>query len=245
MTGLSFVSLISYDWKYSFESISSYYDIADEIILGIDKNRRTWAGNPFVLPDEFFSMIKERDRDNKIRIIEEDFCKELNPMDNDIAERTYLANQCIEGNWVVQIDADEIVEDPVSLKLAILAAPKDKQIRIRWKTVFKELPEGKLIIYPYEEVTTIASMQRNSFVSARVTNQPGHLIEGYLFHNSWGRTELELYTKLTNWGHAFDFPTKKYLEFWKSVDINNYMTFKNFHPLDGHSWRELVFEPKQ
>jgi hypothetical protein len=245
MRGLSFICLISYDWKYSFESILSYYDIADEIVLGIDRNRNTWAGNKYVLPEEFFDTIKNLDKDNKIKYLEEDFCTELNPMDNDIRERTILANKCIAGNWVVQIDADEIVEDAEALRLGILNAPEDSQVRIKWKTVFKEIPEGKLIIYPYEETTTIASLERNRFKSARVTDQRGHLIDGYLFHNSWGRTELELYQKLTNWGHAFDFPTAKYLEFWKSVNISNYQSIKNFHPLDGHSWKELIFEPRK
>lgn len=245
MTGLSFVCLIAYDWKYSFESISSYYSVAEEIILGIDKTRTTWAGNRYELPQEFFDTIKLIDPLGKIKIIEDDFCTEINPMDNDIRERTILANACIPGNWVVQIDADEVVQDPVHLRNQILSAPKDAQIRICWKTLFKKIPEGDLVIFPHEEHTTIASMERNSFVSARVTRQPGHLVDGYLLHNSWGRTELELYTKLTNWGHAFDFPTNQYLKFWNSVNSVNYQSIVNFHPLDGVSWKSLKLEPRK
>ncbi len=241
---LSFATPISYDWLYALDAIESYYAIADEIILGIDKESLTWAGNKVVIPPEFFACIEGLDKDKKIKIISDYFCTELNPMDNDIRERTILANSCKEGNWVVQIDSDEVIQNQEEFRDQILSAPKDCQVRMTWKTLFKRLPEGDLYISPHTETTTVASMDRHSFVSARVTNQKAFTIKGFLLHNSWGRTELELYTKLTNWGHAFDFPVNQYFEFWKGVNAENYSTFKNFHPLDQVSWKELTMEPR-
>ena len=43
----SAISLISYDAAYLPESISRYYNYVDEIVLGLDKNRKTWSGNAF------------------------------------------------------------------------------------------------------------------------------------------------------------------------------------------------------
>ena len=46
----SVISLISYDAnRFLPKSIERYYNYVDEIILGIDKDRITWSGNPFPL----------------------------------------------------------------------------------------------------------------------------------------------------------------------------------------------------
>jgi hypothetical protein len=47
MTKIAIITLLSYDYKYIYSAIKSHYDIADEIILGLDFERRTWAQNPF------------------------------------------------------------------------------------------------------------------------------------------------------------------------------------------------------
>ena len=43
----SVISLISYDAEYLPDSIKSYYDYVDEIVLGLDEDRITWSGNKF------------------------------------------------------------------------------------------------------------------------------------------------------------------------------------------------------
>ena len=44
----SVISLISYDAnRFLAKSIERYYEYVDEIVLGIDKDRITWSGNPF------------------------------------------------------------------------------------------------------------------------------------------------------------------------------------------------------
>ena len=44
----SAISLISYDADYLPNSIKTYYDYVDEIVLGLDKNRVSWSKNKFV-----------------------------------------------------------------------------------------------------------------------------------------------------------------------------------------------------
>ena len=60
--------LISYDYELLFNSIPTVYKEADEIFLAIDKDRRTWAGNNFSLPNTFFERIKELDTQKKNNI---------------------------------------------------------------------------------------------------------------------------------------------------------------------------------
>ena len=39
MAGLTFITPLAYDYAYSYATIEAYYGIADEIILGVDKDR--------------------------------------------------------------------------------------------------------------------------------------------------------------------------------------------------------------
>ena len=47
--------------------------------------------------------------------------------------------------------------------------------------------------------------------------------------------------KIKNWGHRDDFDTMLYLEFWKSLNSENYKNYKNIHPLSPKVWNELFF----
>ena len=75
----SAISLISYDAAYLPESISRYYNYVDEIVLGLDKNRKTWSGNNFSFDEkQLWADLSAIDGDSKISIIEEDFVKSKN-----------------------------------------------------------------------------------------------------------------------------------------------------------------------
>ena len=62
----SAISLISYDAnRFLADSIKKYYEYVDEIVLGIDKDRITWSGNPFEI-DEDSVLGDQIDLDNQI-----------------------------------------------------------------------------------------------------------------------------------------------------------------------------------
>ena len=71
----SVISLVSYDAnRFLAKSIERYYEYVDEIVLGIDKDRVTWSGNPFEIDENaLWSELSNIDGDSKITIIEEDF----------------------------------------------------------------------------------------------------------------------------------------------------------------------------
>ena len=104
----SVVSLISYDAnRFLANSIKTYYNYVDEIILGIDVNRTTWSGNPFKIDEEaLWSELSQIDGDGKISIIEEDFKKTDVAIENDNYERNFLKEQC-SHDWIFSFDADE------------------------------------------------------------------------------------------------------------------------------------------
>ena len=53
--------LVSYDYQLLEYSLPIVYQYADEIYLAIDKERKTWSGNIFQLPDTFFECINRVD----------------------------------------------------------------------------------------------------------------------------------------------------------------------------------------
>jgi hypothetical protein len=106
----SAISLISYDAnRFLANSIEKYYNYVDEIILGIDKDRITWSGNPFSInEDALWSELSRIDGDGKISIIEEDFHKSQVAIENDNYERNFLKEQC-SHDWIFSFDADEML----------------------------------------------------------------------------------------------------------------------------------------
>ena len=52
---ISVITPVAYDYKHFFESVQCHYEIADEIFVGLDKDRISWNGNKFSFNDaEFF-----------------------------------------------------------------------------------------------------------------------------------------------------------------------------------------------
>jgi hypothetical protein len=242
VAGISFVSLLAYDYRYVFSSIRSYYAIADEIILGLDKDRLSWAGKPFDIDMGMVRrLLAEIDCDNKIRIIEENFHLADTPMQNDTRERQILSCQAQEGNWIVQIDADEILLNPDEFRLWLKRHnPLDFCVHATWLTVFKTFGTKCLVIDPATETTPVATMTRGAYQLARMTAQEGVLSPLRILHFSWGRTPRELRQKLDSWGHRDDFNVDDYLKFWKSITVANHTMARNFHPMHGPAWERLI-----
>jgi hypothetical protein len=61
----SVISLISYDAELLPNSIKSYYDYVDEIVLGLDKDRISWSLQPFKFDEpKLWAELKKLDSKN-------------------------------------------------------------------------------------------------------------------------------------------------------------------------------------
>jgi hypothetical protein len=243
MSRISVISLLSYDYKYAFSSIQSYYGIADEIILGLDAGRLTWAGNPFKIDlEDVRKNLAALDPEGKVRIIEENFHKFSKPMENETYERNHLSAQASAGNWILQIDADEVLLNPEEFKSWLIKNdPKDHNIEARFCTVFKVFQDAALVTFPPIETIPVATKAPGEYLVARHNGLPLKMSPLKILHFSWGRTSAEVKQKLSNWGHKEDFDTKRYFEFWESVNLLNYGGCSNFHPFgDGSLWWKLA-----
>lgn len=240
--------LVSYDYDMLLTSVKQVYKYVDKIIIAIDKNRKTWNGILFVIPQSFFDEVKEFDVDNKIELYFDNFyLPELTPVQNETRERNMVLAKLGKG-WKIQLDVDEYIYDFKSVasflnKYSFLTLfPKLTPICFKGKliTLFRSLPEGFLYIENNEQFVFITNQSfntdlRNNF---KIRNFYTNIA---VIHQSWARSEDEIFFKINNWGHRDDFNTLEYFNFWKNVTSENYSLFKDFHPISPKIWNKLLF----
>lgn len=237
----SYIIPVAYDYHYAPAAIRSIYSIADEIVIGVDRDRLTWSGKPFELDLEAFkAAVASFDVRGIVRIIEDDFHPEDHPMKNEVRERNLLSAQCQRGNWLVQLDADERALNPRDFRDFLARQDGATDVAAEFVTVFKVIGKKCLVTARPWEWCPLATTVVGGYKNGRNTGRPLVLSGLKLLHFSWGRTRAELVQKVTNWGHARDFDTGKFLEFWDGVDLTNYTQWKNFHPLHGPLWPGLT-----
>ena len=233
---LSFYTPIAYDYKYSIASIISYYDIADEIILGIDKDRISWSNKKYDFDNnDFFQQIKKIDIDKKIKLIEDNFHLYSEPIKNDTYERNYISKICKKGNYIIGIDSDEILLNPNEFKIWFEKNKIEYDISCNWLTVYKIFDKKCLITQP-DEITIIGTKLVDSFKKSRFTFRKYIYSPLSILHFSWGRKRKDIEQKLLNWSHSKDFDIQKHLEIWDCITLDNYKEKTNLHPLNIQQW---------
>ena len=240
--------LISYDYDMFLTSVRLIYDYVDKIIGAIDIDNKTWSGNDFTIPDSFFEEVIKFDKKNKIEFYRDSFYNvDLTPMENETIERNKVLSKLGYG-WKIQLDVDEYIYDfkKVAKYLNkywfLCLFPKITPVcfRGKWITLYRELPDGYLYIDNGEVFPFITNQNLNKW--ARSNNQIRNIDSNIsVVHQSWARSENEILKKISNWGHRDDFDTKKYFNFWKSLKSNNYLEYKNIHPMNPSVWKELFF----
>jgi len=246
MAGLSFVTLVSYDVGMLPEVVSAYYAIADEIILGLDKDRIAFSGRPFELDlQSLKAALAQVDVDGKIRWVEEDFHSAGGPMECDTDERNRLGLMCKPGNWVMQVDADEVMLNAIEFKAWMDRQPaKPMRVIVNWITVYKRLPTALLVVDdPEFQVMQAGGWERGAYFAPRLTREPDRMSPLKLLHYSYGRSEAELAEKMRNWGHSQEVDVEAFMVTWRSVDENNYAALRDLHPVWGPTWPRLRLLP--
>ncbi len=240
--------LVSYDYNMLLTSIKQLYDYVDGIFIAIDRDRKTWSGNNFELPQSFFDEIKVFDSKNKIVFYFDSFyISELTPIECETRERNMLLKKMGKG-WLIQLDVDEYIYDfkKVAKYLNkywyLTLFPKFTPIVFRGKllTLYRQLPDGYLYIENNEHFSFITNQSNYTYTrnNKKVRN---HYSNINVIHQSWARTEDEIQMKIKNWGHRDDFDTQQYFEFWRNLSSLNYMNYKNVHPIVPEVWNELHF----
>ncbi len=241
---------VAYDWEMLRYSIPPIYKEADVICLSIDSNRRSWSGEFYDWDEEGFRrMIAELDPLHKIKIYEDQFyLPNLQPIENDARQRNKMAEVLgKEDSWHIQIDSDEYFIDFKGFVTFLKGFKSDRKVNIRCPLInlYKLLPEGILWIKPntFKEIEYAAiATKYPHYESARINGYFNISTAYPILHQSWARSEKEMWGKLNSWGHSNEFDVDKYYKLWKDANSKNYTTYKNIHYLRAEAWPSLELQ---
>jgi len=235
--------LVSYDYAYVRNSLPIVYPYADYIAFAIDKDRKTWNGEKFEIPDTFFEWVKNFDSENKVHIYEDTFhIPTLSAMECDTRERNLLSGFMGADGWHLQIDSDEYFLDFKGFVdyLYTLDSNVETQVFARWITMYKK--NGNDIFWiDTNEVFPVASI-RPKYKLARLSESNNDIYTDFkVLHQSWARDDDEIKLKIRSWGHNTDFDAEAYFAFWKAMNKQTYRYARSFHPLDPWLWPSLEY----
>jgi hypothetical protein len=242
---------VAYDWEMLRNSIPTIYEEADSICLSIDRNRQSWSGEYYDWNEEGFRrMVTELDPLHKVKIYEDQFyLPNLLPIENDARQRNKMAEFLGKGDgWHIQIDSDEYFINFKGFVEFLRSFKSKRKVNICCAMInlYKQLPEGILWIKPssFKEIEyfPIATCYPH-YESARINGYFNILTDFSILHQSWARSEEEMWGKLNNWGHSKDFDVNKYYKLWREANCKNYKSYKNFHHLRGDIWPSLELRP--
>jgi hypothetical protein len=236
--------LVSYDYELLRNSMLPVYEYADKIVLAVDIDGKTWSGNNMHIPDDFWQWIRKFDTQHKIEIYRDSFyVAGLTSIQNDTRERNMLARYMGEGGWHIQVDADEYFIDFKDLVDFLHYLDNKKPhincVKFQLLTLFKKTPNAFLFAKE-ESKYFMAATTVPDYIRCRNIKKPRAInYSQRLIHDSWARSEEDLWIKLKNWGHNNDFNTEGYFQYWKAIDEKNYMFARNLHPMVPTYWPSL------
>ena len=266
MTKKSAISLISYDAnRFLCDSIKRYYEYVDEIVLGIDKDRITWSGNPFEIDENsLWKDLSAIDGDSKITIVEEDFHQSKIAIENDNYERNFLKQEC-KHELIVSIDADEMLVNAKEFfyEYVPIVEPyiNKRDVSLIWSTPYKIITDKEnveiALIIANEDGTPFfgenqgfMTSRDSTFTYARWTDKSAsgdnRLMSPLVaLHWSLCRPQKELEQKIKNIGHSDLVDKDPFYQLWQQVDLDNYKEMRNFKTsgLGGAQWPRLEAVP--
>lgn len=241
--------LLSYDYEKLKVSIPPVYNDADKIFIAKDRDLRTWTGQKFEVSPTFYDWLKEIDVDNKIEFYEDDFfVPELTPIQNDTRERTMLSEKMGIGNWLVQVDSDEIFIDfgkfvrKIKSYDSFLDNPHKTPVQIAGflVNIYKYLEDG--LLYVDKPTKVLLATNLPNYKYARQTKERIIYTDNILLHECLSRSEEELQFKFQNWGHSAEI-NSEFFPKWKSANSTNYKQLKDVFYLDPKIWKSLDYLP--
>jgi len=241
MNKISVLSLISFDHALLLEGIARYIDAVDEVILGLAADRMTWVGRAFEVPDSFFADLKAIDKNNKVRIVEEQFFQKSDDLIQNLTRsRNIVSNHAREDAWLITLDPDETIVNFDEL-VDFLRTFTGNNIAIFGKqvTMLKRDGEKTFVVenddWSKDDIC-LATKKRGGYTVNRYTGEPIAFAPVYLINNSWARSTEDLSIKI---GHSYYYVEQGFDVFLDKLNSSNYQQYKDFNPMGGSSWEAI------
>ena len=248
---------VSYDWELLKKSVPRIYKQADMICLALDKDRKSWAGNPYQFDDAaFYLFVRQIDVDKKITIYEDSFSlPDLNSRENCNRHRMLIAEKMGKGGWHIQIDSDEyfldfqgFIDQLKRINPNPTGSEKPLNVLACWIPLIKKTDDGFLYVDFGSSIPETApfATTKPEYLRARHNGHFNYLTSFFVLHETWARGDEDLWFKINNWGHSAEELESKnkrlsYYTLWKSLDSRNYQYVSDFHPAAPHVWPKLSF----
>jgi GT2 family glycosyltransferase len=136
------------DPAWIVESIGSYYDLVDRIVVSYDRSFRSWGGHPLSV-EESLRRIAAVDPEGKTVLLPGDHSDPgFAVMANETVQRQQALDAASEGaDWVLQFDTDEIVASPRSLldQLAVADGRAADALVFPLRTIYARTRSGRFL----------------------------------------------------------------------------------------------------
>ena len=166
------------------ESVLSYYDLVDRIVVSYDSDGLSWTGTSLPV-EECLRRVKSIDRAGKCDFRPGKFAQpDRPPLDNDTAQRRVAHSQAADGaDWVVQIDTDEVLLDAGEFLASVHEADSHGADGLEYpaRFLYTRSPSGVFLEYARPGWRMLTNYPGP--VAARSNAQPRHArqIDGSLY----------------------------------------------------------------
>jgi hypothetical protein len=108
------------------ESVASYYDLVQRIVVSFDETGTSWTGHPLD-PTEAVNRLQAVDPEHKIVLAPGSFFSAgRNALASDTAQRQNALDLASTGaDWVLQLDSDELAADPAEFLSCLHQADRE------------------------------------------------------------------------------------------------------------------------
>jgi hypothetical protein len=155
-------------------------------------------------------------------------------------QRNYAQGIYHDYDWLIILDPDEFLDNKNWRKLKEIIDDPDSRDLIRAGIVRSQYTYWKrgYLAYPRRDYQQLILVQPSvRFVDKRVVNTGFVVLSVDVHHFSWARTDREVLDKITHYGHANDFDTKRWYEQvwlpWKPGD-------QDVHPTSPETLHDLI-----
>jgi len=166
---------------------------------------------------------------------------------HEVAIRNFLSLRTTDSDWMIQLDADELLQDPMGFAAWLANVDPEASVVAQWVHIWKQLPLGCLIVdgvSPFHHAH-IGTTHRNAYKVGRATFREQRIVAApqRLFHYTLvDDQQRSLALKLRSWGHAGDVNAHDFIARWHAVTAVNYTLFSNVAPFKPETtWPKLKF----